>query len=94
MSTNEKPTREPRYGDYPELFWDLRPDAPINVEQPFVLARLLSHARPEIIRHLVPVSLIRRELPSLPVLEHTRTFWTMVLDALDAQQNREGTARA
>ena len=73
----------PRYGDYPELFWDLQPDAPVEVDQPFVLARLLTQASPEVIRKLVPVSLIRRELPTLPIPEHTRTFWGMVLDALD-----------
>jgi hypothetical protein len=73
----------PRYGDYPELFWDLRPDEPINVEQPFVLARLLSHGTPETIWSLVPPSLIQRELPTLPLLEHTRRFWGRVLAALD-----------
>ena len=79
----------PRYGDYPELFWDLRPTEVINVEQPFVLARILTHATPETIWRLVPVSVIRRELPTLPMPEHSRRFWGMVLDALDRPSTRK-----
>lgn len=93
-STAERnePHDPPRYGDYPELFWDLRPDEIIDVEQPFVLARILTHAKPETIWKLVPVSIIRRELPSLPVPEHSRRFWGMVLDALDHQSARKARA--
>lgn len=81
----------PRYGDYPGLFWDLKPNEVIDVEQPFVLARLLTQADPETIWRLASPSLIRRELPTLPIPEHTRTFWGMVLDSLE---RRAGEKRA
>lgn len=76
-------SRPPRYGDYPMLFWDMKAEEPINIDNPFVLARLLTQATPETIRELAPVSLIRRELPTLPVPEHTRRFWYMVIEAFD-----------
>jgi len=43
----------PRYGDYPELFWDLRPEEPINVEHPTVLGRILASGSFEMIRAMV-----------------------------------------
>ena len=76
----------PRYGDFPELFWDLQPDEVVDVEQPWVIARFLTQATPELIGQMVPVETIRRELPTLPVPEHTRRFWEMVLGAFDRKQ--------
>lgn len=70
----------PRYGDFPELFWDLRPDAPIDAESPVVLARLLTRARAEIIGKLVSPRVLRDRLDSLPIAENVRVFWRAVLD--------------
>jgi hypothetical protein len=84
----------PRYGDYPELFWDLQPEEDIDVEHPFVLARLLTQATPETIARLAPTSLIRRELATLPIPEHTRLFWRMILDSLDRPQTSRSGAGA
>jgi hypothetical protein len=83
MSAHPAP---PKYGDYPELFWDLKPEEPIDVEQPWVLARLLTTAAPDTIRRLAPISLIRREFPNLPLPDHTRRFWEMVFEAMDRRK--------
>lgn len=68
------------YGEFPELFWDLRPDAAIDAEHPSILARLLVHGTPDTISKLVSLDVLRRELGTLPVPEHTRRFWRVVLD--------------
>jgi len=74
--------REPayRYGDFPELFWDLQPDAPVDVENPSILARVIQYGNMEAIRKLVRPEVLRRELSTLFVPEHTRRFWWKVLD--------------
>jgi hypothetical protein len=76
------PQREHRYGDYPELFWDLQPEQPVNVAEPVVLARLLTQARLDVIVELVPMDLLRRELERLPIPDHTLGFWRTVLEGL------------
>jgi hypothetical protein len=67
------------YGDYPELFWDLSPEQPIDASDPVILARLLTHARLDVIIELAPMDVLRRELDELVVPDHTREFWRTVL---------------
>ena len=74
--------REPRYGDYPELFWDAQPDALLDPRNPVTLARLLTRGRPETIGRLVPLSVIRGSLDSLPLPKHVLVFWRTVLDGV------------
>lgn len=79
-------SRPPVYGDFPELFWDLRSDAPVDAEHPSILARLLECAKPAVIARLVSLDTIRNELDALPVPEHTRRFWRIVVDFPDREQ--------
>jgi hypothetical protein len=76
------PQLDRRYGDYPELFWDLQPEQPVNVAEPVVLARLLTQARLDVIAELIPMDLLERELERLPIPDHTREFWRTVLEGL------------
>ena len=69
----------PKYGDYPELFWDLKPDEPIDVEHPAVLGRILTGARIETIRALVPFEMIERNLTRVEMPDHARRFWAGVV---------------
>ena len=94
MSRSAEQRGQARYGDYPELFWDLKPEAPIDVSRPSILARVLQGASLQTIRQLVPLSLLRRELPTLPVPEHTRLFWTRVVELLDEKEHGGPPARA
>lgn len=80
MDRPEPATSGLRYGDFPELFWDLRGDAPIDAEHPSILARLLESATPETIGRLVSLDTIRDALDALPVPQHTRRFWRIVVD--------------
>ena len=68
-----------RYGDYPELFWDLLPEAVVDATDPVILARLLTQGRLDAIAELVSMEVLRRELDRLVIPEHTREFWRMVL---------------
>lgn len=76
----------PRYGDYPELFCDLRADMPVDVNHPSILARILREARLDVILELVPMDHLRRELPNLFVPDYTRRLWTRVLEILDERR--------
>jgi hypothetical protein len=78
------PDPPPRYGDYPELFWDLDPAAPIDVEHPAVLGRVLESGSLEMIRALVPFEVIRRNVDAIEAPEHVRDFWKLVVQHRDA----------
>jgi hypothetical protein len=84
----------PRYGDYPELFWDLRPDEPIDVEHPAVLGRILASGSFEMIRAMVPFDTIRRNLDEIEAPEHVRGFWKLVVQQRDAGQEGPGRSDA
>jgi hypothetical protein len=71
--------RAPHYGDYPELFWDAVPDAPVDTDSPVVLARVIERGSMDAIARLVSPAALRRELPRLVVPEHVRRFWGRVL---------------
>lgn len=72
----------PCYGQYPELFWDLRADAAIDAEHPSILARILTQGSLEMIAELVSLDVLRRDLALLPMPEHTRRFWSVVLELI------------
>ena len=69
-----------RYGEFPELFWDLRADETVDYEHPSVIARVITRGSTAAIARLVSLDVLRRELENLPVPEHTRRFWRTVLD--------------
>jgi hypothetical protein len=68
-----------RYGDFPELFWDARPDVLIDVRNPVTLARILTRARAETVGQLVPLEVLREHLMTLTLPEHVLVFWQAVL---------------
>ena len=80
MGPVTSPSNPPfRHGDFPELFWDARPEAPIDVCDPVTLARLLTRGRAEVIGKLVPLEVLRERLDAIPLPEHVRIFWRAVL---------------
>lgn len=80
MSANEQgAARGYRYGDFPHLFWDAQPEAPVEPSNPVTLARLLTRADARTIGKLVPLEILRESLEDLPVPEHTKLFWRRVL---------------
>lgn len=81
-----------RYGDFPELFWDLRADAPVDSEHPSILARVITNGSLDAISKLVSFDVLRRDLDILPVPEHTRRFWRVVLDVLSEGHPVVGTS--
>ncbi|MGH7460824.1 MAG: hypothetical protein ACREMA_07325 [Longimicrobiales bacterium] len=75
----EGPTRAYRYGDCPELFWDARKDALIDVTEPVTLARILTRASAKVVGTLVPREVLAEKLELLPIPEHSKTFWRRVI---------------
>ena len=82
-TTSPRPGRggDLTYGDFPRLFWDARPDAPLDLDDPTTIARFLTHADPETVARLVTLEQIGERLPSLPLRPETRAFWEAVLRA-------------
>lgn len=69
-----------RYGEFPELFWDARPDEVVDPENPIVLARVLTQGSADAIAKLVRRDALERLLPTLVIPEHSRRFWNVVLE--------------
>lgn len=69
-----------RYGEFPELFWDARPEEVVDPENPVVLARVLTQGSAEAIAKFVRPELLERLLPTLVIPEHSRRFWNVVLE--------------
>lgn len=90
MSTNEQTIY--RYGDFPELFWDLKREARVDAENPAIIARLLMHARPETLWKLVPVPVLLEKFDQLDLPDHSRTFWALVVQELRQRRARRGQA--
>jgi hypothetical protein len=78
----------PRYGDFPALFWDARPDAVIDTAHPVVLARVITRGSMEALARLVSPDELRRALPKLVVEEHVRRFWRRVLERMPPEPRR------
>lgn len=83
----------PCYGDYPELFWDMKPDEPILADHPMIIARVLREGSLKAIFELVPFDLLERHLPDLVVPEYVRRFWSRVLE-IRCTANSWDSARA
>jgi hypothetical protein len=90
MSTQERPTY--RYGDFPELFWDLKRDEVVDGTNPAIIARLLENAPPETIWKLVPVDVLLRDFEKLDLPEHTRRFWSVVVRMMRRERGIETPA--
>lgn len=69
----------PRYREFPHLFWDLAPDAPVDVENDVILARLLVHGRMADLRRTRALTVTASRLPSLAIPEYIRRFWQKFL---------------
>jgi hypothetical protein len=87
MSTDERTVY--RYGDFPELFWDLRPEVEIDGTNPAVIGRLLQQAHPETIWKLVPVNVLLRDFERLDLPDHTRRFWNVVVTMMRERRGVE-----
>ncbi|MBI4545104.1 MAG: hypothetical protein HY703_07920 [Gemmatimonadetes bacterium] len=81
-----------RYGDLPHLFWDARPDQPIDLSSPVTLGRLLTRADPRTIGRLVSPDALRQQLDSLQIPEHTRAFWRLVLGGVAERTGARNSA--
>jgi hypothetical protein len=101
-SRSETPTREEvivgvpeqseptyRYGEFPELFWDARPDEVVDRENPVVLARVLTQGSEDAQAKLVRFETLERLLPSLIIPEHSRRFWNVVLEHLRRSERED-----
>ncbi|MBI2615091.1 MAG: hypothetical protein HYW52_05360 [Gemmatimonadetes bacterium] len=73
-----------RYGDFPELFWDADPAAPLDVEHPVALTRILTRGSMDVLVRLVSPALIARKMPALQLSEPARAFWTRVVAGFPA----------
>lgn len=78
MSPFKSPSDVPRYGEFPHLFWDLVPDAPVDITNTVVLARLLTLGRPADIRRTAAMGVAPERFPELVLPAHVRAFWQRV----------------
>ena len=83
MSTDTRPYR---YGDFPELFWDLQKDVEIDRENPSVIARVLRDGNPRALRELVSPEALIRHFDELMLPHHVRAFWGIVVEKLRGRQ--------
>ncbi len=85
-----------RYGDFPDLFWDLPADDVLNPENPAVIARVLTNGSTAHLKELIPRDVLLREFDNLPIGRHTRLFWETVLritqDRVDRYEAERGAA--
>ncbi len=69
---------DPRYGEFPHLFWDLAPEAPVDIANDVILARLLVHGRIADLRRTQALRVAPHRLATLAIPEHIRRFWQKV----------------
>lgn len=67
------------YGDFPHLFWNAEPNAPLDLDDPTTFGRFLTRADPETVFRVVTLDEIARRLPGLPLQPETRAFWARVM---------------
>lgn len=91
MSTEERPVY--RYGDFPELFWDLKPEAEIDPSNLRMIARVLMNGSMEAIRKLVPMEVLLRDFDKIDMPDNARRFWSLVVDLRRKRLAREKTGR-
>jgi hypothetical protein len=87
MSTQEPPVY--RYGDFPELFWDLKPDVEIDRTNLRMIARVLMHGSMDAIRKLVPMEVLLRDFERIDMPDNARRFWSLVVDLRRKRLTRE-----
>ncbi|HEX2209036.1 MAG TPA: hypothetical protein VHG93_15260 [Longimicrobium sp.] len=90
MSTDEQ--TGDRYGDFPELFWDPKRDAPVDARDPAIIARLPMHAPPETLWKLVPVPVLLEQFDQVDLPDRSRKFWSVVVQMLRERRTRRGQA--
>lgn len=78
MSTEERPVY--RYGDFPELFWDVERDAEIDRTNLRMIARVLTHGSMDAIRKLVPMEVLLRDFEKIDMPDNARRFWSLVVE--------------
>lgn len=76
-----------RYGDFPELFWDLQKDVEIDRENPYVISRVLREGNLKLVKQLVSADTLIRHFDELVLPEHIRAFWALVIERLQERQN-------
>ena len=69
----------PQYRELPHLFWDLAPDAHVDIGNDVVLARLLVYGRTADIRRTRALTVAAPRLESLFLPDHIRRFWQKLL---------------
>ncbi len=78
MSIEDPPVY--RYGDFPELFWDVKPDAVIDRTNLRMIARVLTNGSMEAIRKLVPMDVLLRDFEKIDMPDNARRFWALVVE--------------
>ena len=84
MSADERTVY--RYGDFPELFQDLDPDAEIDRDDPLIITRVLREGNLSHVKKLVRMDVLAREINHLELPENIRSFWSLVLQKIAERQ--------
>lgn len=84
MATDEQTVY--RYGDFPELFQDLHPDAEVDCDDPLIIARVLRQGNLSHVKKLVRMDVLAREFDQLDLPENVRDFWSLVLHKIAERQ--------
>jgi hypothetical protein len=70
----------PRYGDFPHLFADLVPDAPVDIGNDVILARLLIDGRVEDLRRTHALNGALPRLNTLEMPQYLHRVWRRFLE--------------
>jgi addiction module RelB/DinJ family antitoxin len=72
-------THKLTYGDFPHLFYNAEPRAPLDLDDPTMFGRFLTRGDPETVCRVVTLDEIAERLPGLPLQPETRSFWERVV---------------
>lgn len=67
------------YGDFPHLFWNAEPGAPLDLDDTTTFGRFLTRGDPETVLRVVTLEEVARRLPDLALQPETRAFWERVV---------------
>ncbi|MGD8870516.1 MAG: type II toxin-antitoxin system RelB/DinJ family antitoxin [Gemmatimonadota bacterium] len=67
------------YGDFPHLFYNAEPRAPLDLDDANTFGRFLTRGDPETVCRVVTLDEIAERLPGLPLQPETRLFWERVV---------------
>jgi hypothetical protein len=84
MSTDEQTVYH--YRDFPELFQDLDPDAPVDRDDPLIMTRVLRVGNLSHVKKLVRMDVLAREFDHLELPANVRGFWTLLLRKIAERQ--------